>query len=218
MNGVRTKERAFMMKSKISFAATVVLCWSVALTGAAVHASAEPEPQESTGVALTPGEYEQITSASLKAYGNPLTITAADFRSDGVNPEELIHAMPDDALRGNDSESAFAVAPVYLPDDATIASAGVILYDGYGGTSGPCGDVWGRDVWAYLLRVNNTTGVQQQMTYFSTAGMDPDRQYFLDTEVGFPDIQYPQYSYYAVAKVCSSAHLFYAMQIFFSLP
>lgn len=206
------------MQHHLERAAFVLLCGLIGLIGTAVHASSELEPARSSAVSLTAGEQRQITESMTKEYGNPLVITAADFRSDGINPHELIHKWPDDALWGTDNNNAFAVAPVYLPDGATIASVGVAVFDGFDGTTGTCGMIVTKDVWAYLLRVNNYTGDQQQLSFFSTTGMDPDRQFFLDTEVEYPDIQYPTYTYYAVAKVCHSAHLFYAMQIFFSMP
>ena len=213
----RENERGLKMNTHTTSSTITSLIVALALAGGAASAS-ELIPSESTGVALTGGEYEQIGEDSIKAYGNPLTITAAAFRSDGVNPGELRRWIPDDVIRGNDNLNAFAIAPVYLPHGATIASVGVAVYDGFGSTTGPCGDVTQRDVSVYLLRVDNYTGDLLQMSYFATSGMSGDRQYFLDTEVDEPYIQYPTYSYYAVAKLCHSAQELCAMQIFFSLP
>lgn len=217
MKGHSGHERDLNMKAHTTASTIAVLVFTLALVGGTASAW-EPVPSENTGVSLTKGEYEQIGAASAEAYGNPLTITAAAFRSDGVNPGELRRRMPDDAITGNNSQNAFAVAPVYLPDGATITSVGTAVYDGFGGTTGACGDVVQRDVWVYLLRVNNFSGEQLQMSLLTTSGMSGDRQFMLDTDVEYPGILYPTYSYYAVAKVCHSAQEFYAMQIFFALP
>ncbi|MEE4270636.1 MAG: hypothetical protein V2I67_03115 [Thermoanaerobaculales bacterium] len=218
MTDIHRNSRTEMMRKLSQRTALVLLCGLIALIAGPADATSELESATSSALSLTAGEHRQITESMTKAYGNPLTITAADFRSDGVNPSELVHKWPDDALWGRDSQNAFAVAPVYLPDGAAIASVGVAVYDGFGGTTGNCGLTVQRDVWAFLFRINNFTGEHQLMSYFETTGMSPDRQFFLDTEVEHPDVSYPFYSYYAVAKVCHSAHLFYAMQIFFSMP
>ncbi len=213
----RGNEGRLKMKTHATSSAIASLVVALALAGGGASAW-ELAPLEITAVALTEGEYEQLGEDSIKAYGNPLTITAAAFRSDGVNPGELRRWMPDDAIRGNDSANAYAVAPVYLPHGATIASVGVAVYDGFGGTTGACGDVTQRDVSVILLRVDNYTGDLHQMSFFTTSGMSGDRQYFLDSDVELGSIQYPTYSYYAVAKLCHSSQGLYAMQIFFSLP
>jgi len=218
MTGIQLDPRTVLMPHLPEKTLVVFVSVIIGLVGASAHAGSDLESATSSALSLTAGEHRQITESMTKAYGNPLTITAADFRSDGVNPAQLVHKWPDDALWGRDSENAFAVAPVYLPDGATIASVGVAVYDGFGGTTGNCGATHQRDVWAYLLRVNNYTGEQQVMSFFETSGMSPNRQFFLDTEVAYPDIHYPLYSYYALAKVCHSAHFFYAMQVFFSMP
>lgn len=217
MKGHSGNERDLNMKTHTTTSAIAILVFTLVLVSGTASAW-EPIPSENTGVSLTKGEYEHIGAASAEAYGNPLTITAAAFRSDGYNPGELRRRMPDDAIRGNDNENAFAVAPVYLPHGATVASVGIAVYDGFGGTSGACGDVTQRDVSVYLLRVDNYSGELTQMSYFTTSGMSGDRQFMLDTDVEYPGIAYPGYSYYAVAKICSSAQEFYAMQVFFSLP
>lgn len=206
------------LRRHIRRSAVFLLTGFLVVAGTPVDASSDEETPKSTATVLTAGENRQIIESMTKSYGNPLTITAADFRSDGLNPTDLIHGWPDDGLWGSDNGNAFAVAPVYLPDGANIASVGVAVYDGYDGIAGNCGPIVARDVWAYLFRVNNYTGEAQQMSFFGTVGMDPDRQFLLDTDVEYPDIEYPKYTYYASAKVCHSAHYFYTMQIFFSMP
>jgi len=177
--------------------------------------SIEPPVHSDSAVTMTQGEYETMAMDFGKSYVSPLNLPASAFRSDGVNPDQLRTSTYFDDLRGMGTQNAIAVAPVYLPRGATVSMVGVQLYDGVG-TTGPCGDdPLQRDVWAQLFRVNNYTGEVSTMASFSTTGSDPDYQYFVEMSVDYPLVDYPDYSYYAVTKVCHSAHAFCAMQIFY---
>ncbi len=182
-----------------------------------IGGSIEPPIFSDSAVTMTQGEYETMVMDFGKSYVSPLNVPASAFRSDGINPDQLITWTHYDELHGMGVENAIAVAPVYLPQGATVSMVGAQVFDGIG-TTGPCGDdPLQRDVWAQLLRVNNYTGEASTMASFSTTGSDPDYQYFVEMSVEFPLVDYPDYSYYAVTKVCHSAHAFCAMQIFYTV-
>ena len=179
--------------------------------------SIEPPVLSDSAVTMTEGEYKTMAMDFGKSYISPLNVPASAFRSDGINPDQLLTWTHYDEIHGMNVENAIAVAPVYLPDGANVSMVGVQVFDGVG-TTGPCGDVpVQRDVWVYLFRVNNYTGETSVMAGFSTTGTDPDYQYFVEMSVDDPLVDYPDYSYYAAAKVCHSAHAFCAMQMFYTV-
>lgn len=194
---------------------TVGLC--LVLVGLAVPAwSLGPEASTSTVVNLTQGEFEEMARTMGKAYGSPLVVPAAAFRSDGTNPEQLRYAANLGFLQGQDVEGAFAVAPIYIPDGATISAIQASVFDGFDGP-GSCDGASNKNVAVWVERVNNTTGEESQMVFFNTTGINPNIQHLLDTSINFPTVEYPEYAYFAVVKVCSSAHTFIALQIFYSM-
>lgn len=172
--------------------------------------------EESTGIQITEGEYGQLFAPKTASYGSPLTIAASAFRSTGANPTGVYLGYLD-RLQGNDSDSAWAVAPVYLPHDATIVYLGAGVGDGID-TTGPCSGPTQRNVDVHLLRVDNYTGAVDIMSSLVSSGMSADHQYLLDSDVEFPTIVYPNYSYYAVTKLCHSAHILYTVQVLYSMP
>ncbi|RLE17427.1 MAG: hypothetical protein DRJ65_22800 [Acidobacteria bacterium] len=179
--------------------------------------SFEPPDLSDSAVTMTEGEYEALAKDFSKSYTSPLNVPAAAFRSDGVNPDRLLYHLHFDEIRGLDVANAYAVAPVYLPNGATVSMVGVQVFDGID-TTGPCGDdPLERNVEVYLFRVDNYSGESFQMAGFSTTGSDPDSQYFVEMSVEYPVVLYPDYSYFAVTKVCSSAHAFSVMQIFYTV-
>ena len=149
MNGANTIGRPRKMKRHTMIDPVVFtsLILAVVLAAGTVPAI-ELDTAKSDGINLTTGEYAQMTEGMAKAYGSPLTLSAAAFRSDGFSPAELQYSTHYDQLMGRDTVNAFAVAPVYLPDGATVASVGAAAHDGIG-TTGPCGAVEMRDVAVY---------------------------------------------------------------------
>ena len=67
------------------------------------------------------------------------------------------------------------------------------------------------------MRVVNNTGEVNTLAYFETSGVNGNIQHLLDTEIEYPTVAYPECAYFAVAKLCSSAHTFDALQIFYSM-
>lgn len=192
-----------------------ILIFAVSLcTGTA--AATDRFVEESTGIQVTEGEFEQLFGPKATSYGSPLTIAASAFRSTGANPTG-VHLGFLDALHGNDSVNAYAVAPVYLPAGATISYMGAGVGDGID-TTGPCSGSSQRNVDVYLYRVDNYSGDVDIMSSLVSSGSSPDPQYLLDSNVEFPTIDYPYYSYYAVTKLCHSAHVFYTVQVLYTMP
>ncbi|MEN8163324.1 MAG: hypothetical protein ABFS37_04280 [Acidobacteriota bacterium] len=178
--------------------------------------SLDPDTSRSTAVRLTQGEFEEMTQTMGKAYGSPLVVPAAAFRSDGLNPDQLHYAVGLGILQGQDVENAYAVAPIYIPEGATISAVQASVFDGFNGP-GACDGVGYEDVAVWLYRVSNSTSEALQMAFFTTTGVSGDIQHILETSVDYPTVAYPEYAYYAVARLCHSAHAFHTLQIFYSM-
>lgn len=200
----------FLIVCAVSVTAVVAL--------AAAEASAfDPASTESSAVNLTTGEAQEVAINLGKAYGSPLLIPAAAFRSDGVNPSQLQYDANLGMLRGQDSENAFAVAPIYLPEGATVASIMASIFDGLDGTGAGCEDPDQQDLGVWIFRVTNNTGEVSTMAFFGTTGLNAAIQHPLDSSVEYPMVEYPEYAYYAATRVCHSAHAFHNLQIWYSM-
>lgn len=192
------------MKSSPIFVFFVVLTMVCVLPDASAADSAT--------LTLTPGEVELMAG-----YASPMTIPASEFRNSGTNPDMMLHNVSDGSLQGQ-GEVVWAVAPVYLPDGATISSVHAAVFDGWDGGFDPCDDVVGYDVGVWLMRVDNFSGEAQQMAFFASSGQDAEDQWLYEGSVDYPEVDYPSYSYYMVTRLCHSAHLFRNGLILYSMP
>ena len=107
------------MPSTKGFSVGITLGLSLLVIGLTLPAwSLGPEMTNSSAISLTQEEFEDMAKTMGKAYGSPLVVPAAAFRSDGINPDQLRYVPNLGFLQGQDLESAYAVAPLYLPDGA----------------------------------------------------------------------------------------------------
>jgi hypothetical protein len=164
------------------------------------------------GTTTTPGEAEV-----LKSYGSPLAISPSAMRSVGTNPEAL-YLIPNTGVLQAQEELAYAVAPVYLPDGATIHSLHAVVFDGWDGPSGACSDVAGLDVGVWLMRVQSYTGETQQMSFLQSSGSDSSNQWLYDGSVDYPVVDDPYWTYYLVVRMCKTAHYFMGADVLYVMP
>lgn len=205
-----------MIRTK-GFSVGITLGLGIVLVSLAMPAwSHGPEGLISDAVSLTQGESEEMARTLGKAYGSPLVVPAAAFRSDGINPDQLHFVANAGFLQGQDLESAYAVAPIYLPDGATISAIQASVYDGFDGP-GSCDGLSNENVGVWVMRVVNASGEVNTLAYFETSGVNGNIQHILDTTIDYATVAYPEYAYFAVTKLCSSAHTFDALQIFYSM-
>jgi hypothetical protein len=154
-------------------------------------------------------EQRAMYSKQLKAYGSPLTIAPAEFNSTGSQPGAIRILASSGFLYGDDTNSALMVAPVYLPHGATIESFWARVRDD--DESCPASDIQLK-----LWRVNKNTGETDEMSRLETSGSGSAPQWLLDVDVVYPEISYPDYSYYVELKMCAQEHRLHAVEIFYS--
>jgi hypothetical protein len=97
-------------------------------------------------------------------------------------------------------------APVYLPRGAKLIDMWASVYDNDAAAS----------TWIRLYRVDNYTGVVDEMSYVSTTGAADYIQTPWDW-IDYPMVTYPQYSYYLGACLESSATRLYSVRIYYNL-
>lgn len=200
------------------FAVVLAVLAAIVTVLAATEASAlDPASSLSSAVALTKGEAEAMAVDLSRTYSTVLLVPAAAFRSDGINPDQLRFGASGGILQGQNSENAFAVAPIYLPDGATISTIMASVFDGLDISGVGCEEASQQDVSVWVFRIKNSTADPSQMAFFATTGLDEDIQHFLETSVDYPTIEYPEYAYYAVVRLCHSAHAFYNLQIWYGM-
>jgi hypothetical protein len=109
-------------------------------------------------------------------------------------------------LRGLTDISYF-MAPVYLPNYATIDEVYVSIYDNDASAASNVN----------LFRVNNSTGIVELIagTDTSEAFNDPDIQILSDTTILNPQVIYPTYSYYVGINLQSSSVRLYSIRIWY---
>lgn len=153
----------------------------------------------------------------LKSYASPLTIAPSDLRNSGDNPDGMI-LVPHTGYLQADNSMIWSVAPVYLPNGARIAYFQASLHDGWDGGFGICDMALGFDVGVYLMRVHNFTGETQQMSFLQSSGTIGTTQHLGDISVEHPDVAYPDWSYYMIVRMCSTAHYFMGATILYTVP
>ncbi|MBD3389129.1 MAG: hypothetical protein GF414_09585 [Candidatus Altiarchaeales archaeon] len=139
-------------------------------------------------------------------YSSPLIIPAADFRSDGYDPDGIFFFFSGGYAEGEHNNSCM-MAPVYLPDGVTIEEIYATVYDNDSGS-----DV---NVFVKLYRMNNYSGTTDLMAYMETTSESTNVQIIEDTTIDYPNILYPNYSYYLGACLQSINTRIYSVQIYY---
>jgi hypothetical protein len=149
--------------------------------------------------------YPNAVEAIEAGYQSPLVISAADFSSDGFDPDGFYFSFAGGYINGDGS--ACLKAPAYLPQGATVTSVYASLYDNASD-----------DVTVNLRRVNRSTGATDVMASVSTASNSTSIQQRGDTSISYPDISYPTYAYYVTTCLSYANHRVYAVRIYYTGP
>jgi hypothetical protein len=149
--------------------------------------------------------YPNAVEAIEAGYQSPLVISAADFSSDGFDPDGFFFSFAGGYINGDGS--ACLKAPAYLPKGATITSLYASLYDNADG-----------NVTVNLRRVNRSTGATNVMASASTSSNSTSIQQRSDTSISYPDISYPTYAYYVTTCLSYANHRVYSVRIYYTGP
>ena len=139
-------------------------------------------------------------------YGSPLVIPAADFSSDGGDPDGFSFDSAGGYIAGSSSLPCIK-APAYLPAGATVTSVWASVYDNATGI-----------VAVRLRRVNVTSGDSDVMASLYTSADSTDNQLIKDLEIGFATVLHPDYAYYLTTCLTNVQHRLYSVQIYYTGP
>jgi hypothetical protein len=157
-------------------------------------------------IALPAGAQPAVGPAGLPIYGtSPLVIPAAAFSSDGFDPDSMFFSFWEGYLRGGNINTCVK-APVYLPKGAKMIDMWTSVYDNDAAAS----------MWVRLYRVDNFTGVVDEMAYVGTSGAADYIQTPWDW-IDYALVTYPQYSYYVGSCMESSDNRLYSVRIYYNL-
>jgi hypothetical protein len=149
--------------------------------------------------------YPNAAEVLEAGYQSPLVIPAADFSSDGDDPDGFFFNFAGGYINGDGS--ACLKAPAYLPKGATISSVYASLYDNASG-----------DVTVNLRRVNRSTGATNKMATVSTTSNSTNIQQRSDISINYPTVSYPTYAYYVTTCLSYANHRIYSVRIYYTGP
>ena len=141
------------------------------------------------------------------AYTSPLVIPAADFRTDGINPDSTNFSFFSGHIAGNSQDAGCVQAPAYLPHGAQLSLIAISAIDN-DATNIPL----------ILHRVNNFTGAHDLMASIFTAGNSSTPQSFSSTSIAEPLISYPTYSYYVTICLSKEEFKLFSTRIYYTIP
>jgi hypothetical protein len=207
-----------MSTHTIKTLAKALLCAMViGCVGLAAAPATADEASESTGIIVIgpDGDFNSVADflARTAGYGNPLTIAPAEFTCNGMNCDGYFNSSSGGAISGNCNASApgdmcEVVTPVYLPDNATISSVYAIIRDNESSSASP-------DIYFWMKRVNRLDGTNDTMSYLVSSGASTNVRVIYDTDVQYPVIDYPDYSYYVAMRLQSTQHQIYGVLIYY---
>jgi hypothetical protein len=199
--------RSVIMSAKLISSTAISTLGAAALVLAIVAAPAyAAEPAEITTIAAAV-EANPTLKSTLKAYGSPLFVPAADFRTDGLYPEAQFYSTAG-YWKGDDLGGVYLVAPVWLPDNAEINAVWLFGVD----NDDDCSTA---DMTLWLQRVDNYTGAVDGMAVVSTSGASTNMQTPHEGDPTNPVITYPDYAYWLTVRICSTDHELYGVMIFY---
>ncbi|MCD4749229.1 MAG: hypothetical protein K8R59_07635 [Thermoanaerobaculales bacterium] len=143
-----------------------------------------------------------------KAYFSPMVIPAAAFINDGVNIDGF--EFHNGALIGNGVDMVNMVAPVYLPQGATIHSFRAYLYD----NDNDCDGTY-EDIDLFLNRTSLVTGAIQPIAIATSVGASGSMQ-FVPTHTLYTSaatVNNDSYQYWIHMRICSLSHRLKAVVI-----
>ncbi|HOH30256.1 MAG TPA: hypothetical protein PLC40_11310 [Candidatus Hydrogenedentes bacterium] len=136
-------------------------------------------------------------------------IPGADFRSDGYDPDGFFFNFDGGFIRGNDGYGNCLMAPVYLPQAATIEDIYATVVDNDSSDS----------VWIGFYRLDNYSGSVVILTSLSTsteyANPGLGIIYSDDVPGEYAYVIYPDYSYYLGTCFNSSNIELYSLRVYY---
>lgn len=160
------------------------------------------------------GEEAEIAEAqALAEYGSPWVIPAADFVSDGNVPNGFRFITLDTSnrggyIRGTNNASTCVMAPVYLPDGATMTNLTATVVDS---------DSINQIV-VTLYRSNKTTGFPTNLGGVSTtnAYTSPDPVSIGTNTITGPTVDNDTYTYFVATCLPAATIQLYSVRISYS--
>jgi len=137
-----------------------------------------------------------------------LVIPGADFRSDGYDPDGYFFFFDGGYIRGNDGYGNCLMAPVYLPQAATIEDIYATVVDNDSSDS----------VWIGFYRLDNYYGTVEMLASFATTNEFADPSLVLissDVPDEYAYVEYPDYSYYLGTCFNSSNIELYSLRVYY---
>jgi len=138
-------------------------------------------------------------------YRSPLVIPAADFSSDGFDPDGFRFSFSGGYLAGQSSNNCLQ-APAYLPDDAVVYDFFVTFYDNNDSNN----------IFLELRRVNNFTGDVSVLASVQSSGASGTIRSVRDNTIANGTIIYPDYSYYVTTCLPATNLRLYSTRIYYS--
>jgi hypothetical protein len=174
----------------------------------ALQAELEAFPPTITGV-----EAEQVIASAVADYGPPLVIPAADFVSDGFSPANFRFVVEDASDRGgyvtsNNDPNVCVMAPVYLPNGATMTSFTATVVD----------KATNARIIVRLYRTNKTTGNPTTLALVSTglSSSSNSLQDITTTDVSGATINNLDYFYYVTTCLENANIQLYSARVFYA--
>jgi hypothetical protein len=159
------------------------------------------------------GEAAIRAAEAAAEYSSPMTIPAADFVSDGVNPSGFRFILLDSDgrggyLRGTLDPDTCLSAPVYLPDGATMTNMTATVVDS---------DSLNRIV-VTLRRANKDTGFPTTIGVVSTTSdfSSSNLQDIGTNNITGPLVENDKYGYFVTTCLPAATIHLYAVRVFYS--
>ena len=163
-------------------------------------------PADTAAQIPEPGQSAQ--EEMYAAYISPLIIPAADFSSDGYDPDGFFFSFAGGYVDGTGSTGTVCLkAPAYLPNGATVVSAYASVYD-----NEPSGVIT-----LNLRRVNTLTGANDVMAVLFTASDSSIIESIGDTSIENANV-WNNYAYYVTLCLQHAEHRLYSVRIYYTGP
>jgi hypothetical protein len=149
-----------------------------------------------------------LRQEASQQYVSPLVIPAADFTDDGADPDSLFFPFGGGYFQGDSANYGCLVAPVYLPNGATVTDIFATVYDNDATYN----------LSMNLRRVDNFNGGAITMAAMTTAGTFAGVQVVSESMITEPLVLYPDFSYYITTCLLSGNIRLYSVRLYYSVP
>lgn len=148
---------------------------------------------------------EAVKLKQTEATASPLVIPAAAFTDDGAFPDSMFFPFSGGYFVGDTDAYGCMVAPAYLPDGAVLNDMFATVYD----------DDATFNITINLRRVDNFSGGTETMATAVTSGSFAGVTTIVDSTIDFPNVAYPDYSYYVTTCLQSGSIRLYSVRLYF---